>query len=400
MDNLMFIILTILNTYFLFAVSDICRGKAKNAVFFACLLIMGGIGFVIGIPETACLGNAVISLVFVYFYTEGLFGRIWYLIGGVYLYLLAVLLLFRAGQSEYLAAYISGELLLLFLLLSKRRNSLRVFQAIFVSGIYGSIMLSEWALLTWGPQAVTKYAYMKAAQAILLSLAVFLFLLLEVTVRVYAAGYQTSVKAIQKELMQQQYEEIKAVYLNMRGWRHDYHNHIQVLKANLAAGQILAAGEYLNRIEEELSHVEAYIKSGNIMADAILNSKLTLAEERKVQVVCDAYLPEHLFIPDIDLCILLGNILDNALESCDKQEVSKRFIRIYIAQAKEQLYLSIQNASMEVIDMHQKLYISKKRGNHGLGLKRVEAVVEKWNGFLNISQEAGIFAVEVILPKP
>jgi sensor histidine kinase regulating citrate/malate metabolism len=225
-----------------------------------------------------------------------------------------------------------------------------------------------------------------------------LFWLLELTLSKYEKGFLISTKELREQMLSQQYEEIQAVYLNMRGWRHDYHNHIQVLKANLDQEQLENARTYLNAIEDELRRVDTFIKSGNVMADAILNSKLTLAQQKKIAITCDAFLPEELFIHDIDLCTILGNVLDNAIESCEKLSEQDRFIRVYIALQKEQLYISIQNASVQEIDFEQKNYISTKRGNHGLGMKRVAAVVNKWEGYFHLCQEPGVFATEIMIP--
>ena len=156
---------------------------------------------------------------------------------------------------------------------------------------------------------------------------------------------------------------------------------------------------YLNEIETELNRVDLFVRSGNLMADAILNSKITRAVEKGIRVNCDAALEEDLFLSDMDLCIILGNVLDNAIESCEKIEVEKRFLRIYMAIMKEQLYISVQNAAPEILNFEERNYISTKRGNHGLGMKRVAAVVEKREGFLNLNNEAGIFGTEIMIPK-
>ncbi|MBQ6844294.1 MAG: GHKL domain-containing protein [Agathobacter sp.] len=213
-------------------------------------------------------------------------------------------------------------------------------------------------------------------------------------------GYESNTRDMQNRLMQQQYEEIKSVYLNLRGWRHDYHNHIQVMKAFLDIAQVNECRMYLNEIETELNRVDSFVRSGNLMADAILNSKITRAVEKGIRVNCDAALEEDLFLSDMDLCIILGNILDNAIESCEKIEVEKRFLRIYMTIVKEQLYISVQNAAPEILNFEERNYISTKRGNHGLGMKRVVAVVEKREGFLNLNNEAGIFGTEIMIPKP
>ncbi|WP_075280332.1 GHKL domain-containing protein [Thermophilibacter provencensis] len=75
-----------------------------------------------------------------------------------------------------------------------------------------------------------------------------------------------------------------------------------------------------------------------------------------------------------------------------------RWLRVYVAARGSQLYASIQNSAVEDPSFNQRNYISEKRGNHGLGMKRVAAVVEKYEGFLNLANEPGVFAAEVSLP--
>ena len=73
-------------------------------------------------------------------------------------------------------------------------------------------------------------------------------------------------------------------------------------------------------------------------------------------------------------------------------------MRIYIGIFKEQLYLSVTNATNEVIRKLDKDFISNKRGNHGHGLKRIDRIVEKYDGFINRKNEPGAFATEIMLP--
>ncbi len=185
--------------------------------------------------------------------------------------------------------------------------------------------------------------------------------------------------------------------MDMRGWRHDYHNHMQVMKAQLAMGNLAGMGAYLDKLEQELDRVDTMVKSGNLLADAILNSKLTLARRQQIAVNCKVKLPEHLPVEDVDLCVILGNLLDNALEACSQIEEA-RFLRIYMTVNGEQLYLSVQNAAKEEPGFDARHYITRKRGNHGLGMKRVKAAVDKYQGYLRLANEAGIFAAEVTMP--
>lgn len=101
----------------------------------------------------------------------------------------------------------------------------------------------------------------------------------------------------------------------MRGWRHDYHNHIQTLKFLAANNDIVGIREYLNELDTNLSILDNSIRTGNSMADAILNSKVSLAKAREIDVRVDAHIPVKLKISEIDLCCILGNLFDNAIDA-------------------------------------------------------------------------------------
>ena len=126
--------------------------------------------------------------------------------------------------------------------------------------------------------------------------------------------------------------------MDMRGWRHDYHNHMQVMKAQLTMGNLEGIGAYLDKREREMDRVDTLVKSGNLMADAILNSKLTLARRQKISVNCKAELPERISVADVDLCVILGNLLDNAIEACGRMEEGARFLRVYMRVKPSQFY--------------------------------------------------------------
>ena len=76
----------------------------------------------------------------------------------------------------------------------------------------------------------------------------------------------------------------------------------------------------------------------------------------------------------------------------------KRFLRLYIGKFNEQLYISVSNATNENVRKLDEEYISKKRGNHGHGLKRINHIVEKYDGYINRKNEAGVFVTEILLP--
>lgn len=205
--------------------------------------------------------------------------------------------------------------------------------------------------------------------------------------------------AYQNKVMKSQLEEMNHIYLTMRGWRHDYHNHMQKIRAHLALKEYKEVDRYVDLMETELSEIDFTYKTGNTGVDAMLNSKLTLAEKNGLRIKCDAMLPKELSVNQVDLCVLLGNLIDNAIEACDKlEEEERRFLRIYMCVRKQQLYISVSNATNEVIRKLDKEYISNKRGNHGHGLKRIDLIVDKYQGYINRQNEPGVFATEVMLP--
>lgn len=213
--------------------------------------------------------------------------------------------------------------------------------------------------------------------------------------------YEERFMEYQAQALSRQVEEVKEIYNTMRGWRHDYHNHMQKLKAHIAAGQWQEAGSYLDQLDEDLGQVKVKYQTGNVSLDAILNSKLSLAEKENVDVNCKVELYEELAISDIDLCVLIGNLIDNAVESCSLlTDNEKRFLRIYICVRRNQLYIAVTNATGEVIRRLDQEYITHKRGNHGHGLKRIDAIVEKYQGYIKRANEPGVFSTEIMLPLP
>jgi len=208
------------------------------------------------------------------------------------------------------------------------------------------------------------------------------------------------IAAFQSDLLLKHYDEVQNIYKQMRGWRHDYHNHIQVLKAHNVLGQTDEIDAYLNKLDKDLTSVDTIIKSGNIMLDAILNSKLSLAASKKISINAKASAPKSVSISDIELCVVVGNLLDNAIEASIKIDNEKeRFIRVYIGIFKEQLYISVSNSSGPGIKKQNGQYMTTKKGLHGFGLSRVDNIINKYGGYINRQDEEGVFATEVMLSK-
>ena len=212
------------------------------------------------------------------------------------------------------------------------------------------------------------------------------------------------IAACQREMMETHYQEVETMYRQMRGWRHDYRSHIQALKALAAEGDVEAVKEYLDQLDTDLNSVDTVVKTGNLMADAILNSKLSLAKAKGIRVSAAASIPKESSIPDVSLCTILGNLLDNAMEACLRlTDPEARFLRVYISPMKGQLYLSVTNSAPGKARQENGKFLSAKpnrdpRARHGFGLSQIDRMVKYLGGYVNRQQEEDVFATEVMIP--
>ena len=205
------------------------------------------------------------------------------------------------------------------------------------------------------------------------------------------------IERFQSELIEKQVREIQNMYRQVRGWRHDYRNHINNMKIQLSEGNYDKLSDYLNELADDLDTVDTVIKTGNVMADAILNSKLNVAEKMNIKLNVKANVPDKLPMSDVELCSMLGNILDNAVEACGTLPEEERFMRVYIGKLKGQLYLSVQNSAGKV-RKKKNTYLSTKEGEHGYGLFRIDRVAKRYGGYVNRQNEEGVFATEIMVP--
>ena len=204
----------------------------------------------------------------------------------------------------------------------------------------------------------------------------------------------------QQELIETHYQEVDNMYQQMRGWRHDYRNHIQTMKAYAASEDWDAIRQYLDLLDEDLTTVDTVINTGNPMTDAILNSKISLARSKNIPVVADAHIPLKLKSSELDLCCILGNLFDNAIEASLKLPEEERMIRVYMDMKNTQLYISFTNfTATGKLKKQGNLFRSTKGDGHGFGLVRIDAIVERLDGYISRNSEEGAFTTEILLPQ-
>ena len=211
---------------------------------------------------------------------------------------------------------------------------------------------------------------------------------------------QRQIAAYQQELIETHYREVDNMYRQIRGWRHDYRNHIQTMKAYAAQEDWQAICHYLDLLDQDLTTVDTVIKTGNPMTDAILNSKISLAKAKGIEVVADAHIPVKLKSSEIDLCCIIGNLFDNAIEASMKLPEEKRRIRVYMDMKNTQLYISFTNFTAgKKLPKEGTRFRSTKGAGHGFGLVRIDAIVERLEGYISRGSEDGAFTTEILLPQ-
>lgn len=217
---------------------------------------------------------------------------------------------------------------------------------------------------------------------------------------IFSKHIDKQIGAYQRELIETHYAEVENMYKQIRGWRHDYRNHIQVMKAYAADGNLEAIQSYLDELDTDLSTVDTVIKTGNAMADAILNSKISLAKSKNIPVHTDAHIPLALTTSEIDLCVIIGNLFDNAIEASLKLPAEERMIRVYMDMKNTQLYISFTNfTSTKKQSKVGNIFKTTKGDGHGFGLVRIDNIVERLDGYISRNSEDGAFTTEILLPQ-
>ena len=226
------------------------------------------------------------------------------------------------------------------------------------------------------------------------------------TILILKHKYERALSDFQDSVLKKQRDEVQNIYQTMRAWRHDYHNHMQSIKALLEMGKQKELSEYLDNLEKDLDSIDIAIRTGNVGLDAILSSKVSIARKNNIEVNCTAKVHQNLTVSDVHLCAIVGNLMDNAIEACEKMKGdglgkasdAPRFIRVYIGLFKSQLYISVTNSTKEKKRRRLAELVTSKIGEHGFGLRRIDKIAEKYDGYVNRKNEPGVFATEVMLP--
>ncbi len=218
--------------------------------------------------------------------------------------------------------------------------------------------------------------------------------------RVNAEKTALLIDKMQLELYKTQLADSEKQYKEMRQIRHDMKNHLQCISLLLQEEQAGKAQAYVNdMMENKLNFGYAGIRTGHRVVDIVANTKLSQCSKEGIKTAVNIS-PFVLEMDDVDVCILLGNLFDNAIEACRKTE-GERCIYFAMGQRKGYTNLVIRNSvSAPVLEHNPELRTTKKEKKlHGVGLKSVRDTVQKYGGMMEFYEKNQEFTADVWMPS-
>lgn len=226
-----------------------------------------------------------------------------------------------------------------------------------------------------------------------------IIMIFSLLINVASKNYYTALNSLLEKQVATQishYEKLEKLNSDMRTFRHDYINHLSSINALIGEGCYSDAQKYIDKLTESTHRNEAIYLTGNRLADAILTDKSDSCKDF-ADIEFDGCITDK--IENSDICIILANSLDNAIEACKKCPESGK---ISIAAQIRQGYwtMTMRNPTVSA-DSEGIMKTSKEdEKNHGFGLLSIGQAVKKYDGTMAVSIKNGVFEMAVVLKIP
>lgn len=239
-------------------------------------------------------------------------------------------------------------------------------------------------------------AYIVSSSYLLIN--VIVFALYERLSKEAEKNYMLLAKQKQYEITTEHNIEVAQIYADIKEWQHDFKHHMQLVRSLLQNQDYIQAKKYLDELDEKVLMSSLRVSTGNYLVDAILSSKIATATANNIPLGYTAQVPEYLNINNVDLCAILSNLLDNAIEACRKID-GETYIKCEVMLIKSQLYIHITNSSDgKYIKVSEGFMSTKKGALHGIGLSHVQSIVSQYNGLYNVKAEKDYFETKISIP--
>lgn len=202
------------------------------------------------------------------------------------------------------------------------------------------------------------------------------------------------------ELEREKYESNRVSYDEMREMRHELKNYMFYARALLNAQKYEELSAFLEESMEKKSSILSSFDSGNYMVDVILNHEMNAAHEQGVTIVPDILVPRKLPFHDEDLCCLLSNLLDNAIEAAADSGAKEPQVTFAMRPKQEYLFIHEENPINPDVPSEFRLSLKTTKKNHdlhGFGTKIIRRIVEKYNGSIKYTIRGSSFVTDVML---
>jgi len=200
-------------------------------------------------------------------------------------------------------------------------------------------------------------------------------------------------------LLEQNYSLLRSSQQVISSQVHDFKNHLIALSEIVNKDE--KAYNYIQHLIADTRNSSVVCQSGNDIIDAIINSKIAVATEKGINFGFEISLPEKIMISPVDICAVLANQLDNAIEACERiTDSNEKKINVHIGQQSSFLLFKVENTVKEnpfLPDGILKLRKKELPGLHGIGIPNIERTAKKYNGYLKNDYKDGIFISTVML---
>lgn len=192
-------------------------------------------------------------------------------------------------------------------------------------------------------------------------------------------------------------DEITYMYKEMNGWKHDFKNHMSMILGLLEVSTKEDVISYINEIDDSITTLHKNVYIDNVGINSILISKMKIANEKNIKVNLDFKINAEIKMSNVDICIILGNLLDNSIEACSFIEGDK-FIDLKIVSEDSRLAIKISNNTNGYVNkVNGKFLTIKKNSMNGIGLIQIDNIVKKYGGYINRKHENKIFTTYMMI---